>query len=295
MIRKKIAKIIDPPQENDSLSWWFDVIIASLIIINFFVFIFETVESIRVISRPFTRIFEQISLVIFTIEYLARIYTAPVSSEFKHKKNPTWSFASSFYGIIDLIAILPGLVLQLFSIYIPANVVRILRLAKVFRLFKLSRYFAALKIMSRVLVKKKEQMVVSITLLVIMLLFSSILMYFVERSANSEYFTSIPATMWWAVATLTTVGYGDITPITAVGKVLGGFIAVLGVGLFALPAGILAGGFSNELESLEIENNNPTEILDKKLESEKLEDDPNFTHSANCPHCNGKIKITVSK
>ncbi|MGY6561504.1 MAG: ion transporter [Luteibaculaceae bacterium] len=300
-MRDYIAQVLDPPQKKSTLSWWVDIFIATLIVLNFLIFILETVESFRLKYGKITDYFELFSLGVFTIEYVLRIYSAPSSREFKKEKNPRTKFALSFFGIIDFIAVFPGILLQIFGVYFPGNAVRILRLAKVFRLFKLSRYFAALRVMGKVLAKKKEQMIISITLLIILLLFSSIIMYFVERKANPEFFSSIPATMWWAVATLTTVGYGDVTPITTVGKVLGGLIAVLGVGLFALPAGILASGFSTELEELEVSEldpENPFESFEQQKEAyqkQNKEKSTTNTFAAQCPHCEKEIKITISK
>jgi len=289
MTQQKIAKILDLPTKRYNASWWFDLIIASLIILNFSLFILETVESFRAKYKSILDIIEVCSLSIFTLEYIMRIYAAPKSIEFKNKKNPRIHFIKSFYGIIDLVAILPGLLLRFFGIYFPSNAIRILRLLKVFRLFKLSRYFAAIKIMGKVLQKKKEQMIIAITMLMLLLMLSSIVMYYVENSKNAENFSSIPATMWWAVATLTTVGYGDISPITPLGKFLGGVIAIMGVGLFALPAGILASGFSSEIEDINIDelgNEN------KKVSNENL---PKPIENLKCPHCENEIRFILNK
>jgi voltage-gated potassium channel len=123
------------------------------------------------------------------------------------------------------------------------------RLFRIFRLFKVLRYVAALAVMAEVIKERKEQLIITLIFILFMLLVSSTLMYYVENGQQPDAFGSIPETMWWGVATLTTVGYGDVYPVTVLGKVLGGMIAILGIGLFALPTGILASGFSERLDA----------------------------------------------
>ncbi len=123
------------------------------------------------------------------------------------------------------------------------------------RILKIGRYSKAMITIGRVLNSKKEELAITGFVLGILLILASSLMYYVENTAQPDVFTSIPAAMWWGIATLTTVGYGDIYPVTILGKVLGALIAVLGIGLFALPAGILAGGFGEELKSLKNKDN----------------------------------------
>ena len=130
---------------------------------------------------------------------------------------------------------------------VDLRLLRVLRIFKIFRLFKIARYITALSLINRVMKDKREELVVSLIFTVFLLLIASTLMYHVENGAQPERFSSIPETMWWGIATLTTVGYGDMYPITALGKILGGVISIIGIGLFALPTGILASGFSEEL------------------------------------------------
>jgi len=138
---------------------------------------------------------------------------------------------------------------------------------RIFRLFKLGRYSSAMKTMARVLRNKKEELGITIFIVLLLLIIASSLMYFVENPVQPEVFSSIPAAMWWGVETLTTVGYGDVIPQTALGKALGMVIAILGIGMFALPAGILGSGFFEEVQS-------------KRRESEV------------CPHCGKEIRKT---
>jgi voltage-gated potassium channel len=124
---------------------------------------------------------------------------------------------------------------------------RYLRAFRLFLLFKLGRYASRMRLIRNVLVAKKEELVISTSIAVVALIFCSAAMYYVEKDHQPEAFSSLPASMWWAVETLTTVGYGDVVPVTAAGKVLGAMIALIGIALFALPAGILGGGFTDEL------------------------------------------------
>lgn len=130
-----------------------------------------------------------------------------------------------------------------------------LRIFRIFRLFKIARYLNALTLIRKVFAKKKEELVISPFATIFLLLITSTIMYYIENEVQPENFSSIPETMWWGIATLTTVGYGDVYPFTPLGKFLGGIIAIIGVGLFALPAGILASGFSDELSKGKSENN----------------------------------------
>jgi voltage-gated potassium channel len=149
------------------------------------------------------------------------------------------------FALIDLLAILP--------FYIPASALdfrsfRAVRLFRVLRIARLGRYSEAMRLTGRVVTSKRAELLSSAFIMAILMLFASSLMYFAERDAQPENFSSIPAAMWWAVATLSTVGYGDIYPLTAAGKLLASVIALLGIGMFALPTGILGAGFVEEIQ-----------------------------------------------
>ncbi|MCI0486018.1 MAG: ion transporter, partial [Blastocatellia bacterium] len=162
-------------------------------------------------------------------------------------------FALTPLALIDLVAILPFYLPMIFAL--DLRFVRILRLFRVLRLFKMARYSESLKTLGNVLKLKKEELVVSLLVLSILLVFASSLIYYAENESQPEVFSSIPAAMWWGIATLTTVGYGDIYPVTPAGKILGAIIAVLGIGMFALPAGVLASGFAEEIQKRRREKN----------------------------------------
>ena len=203
-----------------------------------------TLETEKAVYEAYTVVFEITEIiltVIFTFEYTARILT--------YNKNyygkSFLQFIFSFDLLIDLLALLP---FYLTLLPIDLRYLRIFRLFRLARIFKLTRYNKAIQTVKLVLSTKKEILTISFILIGIVLYMVSAMMYYVENTAQPEVFSSIPKTMWWGVATLTTVGYGDIYPITALGRFLGGVIAILGIGIFAIPTGIIASGFTEYVE-----------------------------------------------
>ncbi len=245
--RKRIFETLEKGQGDDNLSKQFDIFIMFLIILNVLFVILETVEPIYRKYEAIFRYLEIISVAIFTIEYAGRIWTCTYFEKYKHPFRGRLKFIFSTVAIIDILAILPFYLPLFFSM--DGRFIRILRLFRLFRLFKMGRYSSAVNLIIRVVRKQKEELMITLIIVLVMLIFASGLMYYVEHQAQPEAFSSIPETMWWGVATLTTVGYGDVYPVTAIGRVVGAFIAILGIGVFALPAGIIASGFESELKN----------------------------------------------
>jgi voltage-gated potassium channel len=212
--------------------------------LNVIAVVLESIEPLRRQFQAQFDHFEIFSVIVFTIEYILRVWSANLTPEYKKPITGNLKFALTPLAIIDLLAFLP---FYLPFVGIDLRLMRMLRIFRIFRLFKIARYVEALSFINRVLKKKKEELVISLIFTVFLLLKASTFMYYVENEAQPEYFSSIPETMWWGIATLTTVGYGDIYPVTPFGQFLGGVIAVIGIGLFALPTGILASGFSDEI------------------------------------------------
>jgi voltage-gated potassium channel len=204
----------------------------------------ESVARIKQQYEPALKWFEIFSVVVFSIEYFLRILCANVNPKYRQLVTGNLRFATTPLAIIDLLAILP---FYLPFVGIDLRFIRALRIFRLFRIFKIARYLRALDLIKDVVKSKREELIISLVFTLFLLLISSTVMYYVEHDAQPEHFSSIPQTMWWGIATLTTVGYGDLFPITAIGKILGGIIAIIGIGLFALPTGILASGFSDEL------------------------------------------------
>jgi voltage-gated potassium channel len=209
-----------------------------LIVVNIFAVIIESVDSIYNKHVFWFNLIEYSSLFLFSCEYLLRIYFA--GKETKEKIKHRLHYIFSLSGAIDFVAIVPG-ILTLGTV--DLRFLRILRLFRLFRILKLGRYSKSFQRFSRVLTEKTPDLTNAIFIVCILLIFASTAIYLFEKEAQPENFSSIPASMWWAIATLTTVGYGDIYPITVGGKLFGSVIALLGVGLVALPASILASGF----------------------------------------------------
>lgn len=225
--------------KQDRITGYF---IVTLIVLNVVAVILETVDFIYTRNVYLFRTFEFLSVFIFTSEYTLRVWSCTVNPEYSEPVKGRIRYILSFGSLIDLLAILP--------FYLPLSTsldlrfIRILRLIRFFRFLKLGRYTHASRFIIRVFKEKREELVMSFALTMFLIIIASSIMYFVEHDAQPDKFSSIPETMWWSVATLTTVGYGDIFPITTLGKTLTAVISIMGIGLFALPAGILASGFS---------------------------------------------------
>jgi voltage-gated potassium channel len=194
--------------------------------------------------------FEMASVAVFSVEYVLRLWSCTVEEKYARPILGRLRYAVTPLALIDLAAIAPFYPMAFLGIRTADTAsIRALRLFRLMRLFKTTRYSQSLQIMGRVLRAKKEQILVTLFVVVILLVMLSSVMYFVEQSAQPDKFSSIPAAMWWGVSTLTTVGYGDVYPVTSLGKVIGALISLLGIGLFAMPAGILASGFSEEVRT----------------------------------------------
>jgi len=217
--------------------------IITLIVLNAIAFAAETVDHLADRYGVYFDAFNVFSVVVFTIEYVLRLWSAvdiPMLS-----RMPRWRarlrFALRPIMLIDLFAVLPFYL----QFLIPMDL-RILRVLRLFRLLKLVRYSPALQSLGRVIAEEYRALLGALLVMLVLLLFCSTVIYFLEREAQPELFGSIPAAAWWAIATLTTVGYGDAVPLTPWGKVVGGIVMLLGVGMFALPIAIIAAGFSQE-------------------------------------------------
>lgn len=184
--------------------------------------------------------FEVFSVIVFTIEYILRICSCNIDNKYQHPIVGRVVFALKPLVIVDLLAILPFYLPMI--IPLDLRIVRSLRLFRLFRIFKIGRYSRSLSILRYVIDDKKEELFLVLFVVFIMLIIFSSLMFYLEKDAQPDTFSSIPNAMWWGIITLTTVGYGDIYPVTTLGKIIGAIIAFLGIGMFALPAGILGSG-----------------------------------------------------
>jgi voltage-gated potassium channel len=245
-LRSRLFEILETAKPGDRLSKTFDISIIILIVLNIIAVVVGTIENIALTYSPVLVWFEVFSIVIFSIEYLLRLWVCTKSKKFRKPIIGRISFILTPLAIIDLVVILP-FYLPMF-ITLDLRFLRIMRMIRLFRLFKLGRYSTASRLLIAVVNEKKEELLIAVFTVLLLVLGASSLMYVVEHEAQPEAFSSIPAAMWWGIITLTTVGYGDMYPVTILGKLLGAVIALLGVGLVALPAGILASGFESILQ-----------------------------------------------
>jgi voltage-gated potassium channel len=239
-------ELLEDPSDADALERGINWFLIGLICLNILAVVLETVGSVyRPHAGAFDR-FEIFSVAVFTVEYALRIWSCTEDPRYRRPFVGRLRFAVRPLVLIDLLAILP--------FYLPlvmllnTRVLRAVRLIRLFRLFKASRYSRSLNTLRHVLRAKRDELLVTLLLVLVVLLLVSSLMYAVENEAQPEKFSSIPEAMWWGMMTLTTVGYGDIYPVTPLGKFCGMAIALLGVGVFALPAGILGSGFVDEIQ-----------------------------------------------
>ncbi len=245
-LRKRTARVLERDFLKDRLGRIVNVFLIVLILLNVIAIIFESVSSVYIRYERGFWYFEVFSVITFTIEYFARVWSSidlkessdrsPVIGRIKYMLTPL--------ALVDLIAILPFYL----TFYVTLDL-RFLRCLRLLRLFKLARYSPALGALLDVIQKEAAALLAALVVLLILLVMSAVGIYMVESQIQPEAFGSIPGAMWWAIATLTTVGYGDVVPITNVGKVLGGIIGLLGIGMIALPAAIMASGFAENIRS----------------------------------------------
>ena len=241
--RQRAYRLLETPSPDRTSSRVVTIFLTVLILANVVMAIFQSVERFADRYAFEFAAFEGFSLVVFALEYFARIWSAGVNPKYSGFGGAV-RFAFRPMMLIDAAATFP-------SILFPAVDFRALRLLRVFRLLrglKLVRYSKGLQIILTVFRERRVQLFLCLGFVAALVVLSASVMYYAESAVQPDKFSSIPAAMWWSVCTLTTVGYGDVVPVTDVGRFLSGLMSLLGVGLFALPAGILAAGFGDHLD-----------------------------------------------
>ena len=250
-IKKRVFEIISKAEDGDRVSAVFDWCIMGLIALSVLTIILESFASIYNQWHPVFHVLEVIAVIVFTAEYILRIWTADLL--YPESKHPRLRYCFSFMAVIDLLAIV--------HLYLPVffvadlrflRMMRLFRLFRLLRVFKLGRYFEAFQVIVRVIRESGPQLVMSVVICFFVILFSAIVMYTVEHPVQPEQFPNVITSLWWAMCTLTTVGYGDVYPITAVGRLFASFISLVGIGIIAIPTGIIAAGFSHAIGHQEI-------------------------------------------
>ena len=242
-LRKRVHDVLEVSENDDLFSRIIGVGLIGLITLNVIAIIIESIDAIAVAYQPHFRMFELVSVAIFTAEYVLRVWICVDSADSKYRNNlmGRLRYMASPLALVDLIVILP-----FYLSFIIGIDLRVLRILRLLRILKLTRYSGAWALFAAVLYGQRRTLYMSGFLMLIMLVLSASLMYLIEHDAQPKAFADIPSAMWWSLVTLTTVGYGDVTPVTILGKVLGGFVTILGLGMYALPAAILASGFMQE-------------------------------------------------
>ena len=239
-LKKRVFEIVQIGNRSDLPSASFDFFIVAVIAVNLFVTLFSTYEQ----SIPYSKVLDGIELVtilIFIVEYLLRIWTSEYLYPGNNGAEAALRFIVSFYGIIDLLTILPYFLPFIF----PTGAVafRMFRVIRIFRLFRINSQYDAFNVIIDVLKEKKSQLISSICMILIFMVAASLCMYGLEHDAQPDNFTNAFSGIWWSVSTLLTVGYGDIYPITTAGRMMAIVISFLGVGMVAIPTGIISAGF----------------------------------------------------
>ncbi len=253
--KKKVHGLLHPEIVGDK--HWDKVInifIITVIILNVIAVIMETVQSIHIRYDDFFHYFDMVSVIIFTVEYVMRVWSSNHEEKYKHAVWGRLKYMVSAGALIDLIAILPFYLHLFFPVDFDLREIRMLRLLRVLRLFRLTAYTKPAQMISNVFRKRYKELIVAFVLAIFLIIIASCIMYFAEHgnpAPGLEYslFTSIPKTIWWSVVTLTTTGYGDMYPVTNLGKGLASVIMLMGIAFFALPAGIITAGFIDEFRA----------------------------------------------
>ncbi len=241
--RKRVFEILDVGRANDKTSRISDIVLISLVSLNVLAVILESLPALAKAYGTFFLVFEIFSVAVFTVEYLFRLWSA--AEEPGQGRYPVMArirFMLTPMAVIDLIAILPFYLG--FFVDIDLRFMRVLRLLRV---FKLTRYSASMTLLLQVLKEEARSIGAAFFVLFMLIIMAASLTFLVEHEAQPDAFGSIPEAMWWAIITMTTVGYGDVTPVTALGKIFGAVISIISVGMVALPAGLLASGFTEAL------------------------------------------------
>jgi voltage-gated potassium channel len=278
--REKIFLIIDNESKSTLKSQIFDSVIMFLIVLSILSIIVESFHTTSIKYHHELYLLELSTIVVFTVEYLLRIFTADLKykSENLSYGQSVFRFITSSNGIVDLIAVLPFYVP--FFVALDLRFIRIVKITRLLRVLKLGSLSSSIGTVSSILIEKKSELTLTLFVTFILLLVSSTIMFNLENEYQPEQFPNIIATFWWAIATLTTVGYGDVYPVTGWGRLVSGVIAVLGIGLVALPTGIISSAFIEQFSEKESETSIQSHSDCQALFGQAY---------AYCPYCGEKL------
>ena len=246
--RKRLFEIIEIGSNYDAVCWGYDFFNTFTIILNLAVSILYTFDNMELKYGPLLLTLERLTVAFFAIDFALRVYTARYMYPDVSQPRAISKYLLSFSGIVDILSFVP----YYMPFFFPSGAVafRMLRIVRIFRLFRINAYYDSLNVITEVIIGKKQQLLSSVFIILILMLSSSLCMYSLENRAQPEVFTNAFSGIWWAASTLLTVGYGDIYPVTTMGKIFGIFIAFLGVGMVAIPTGIISAGFVEQYSRL---------------------------------------------
>jgi len=291
-LQKKLYILLEEPSTNRA-SYWFNIFLYMLILMSIFTLMMQSVERYNKEYGEFLELFNNAIMSFFVVEYFARIYASGAVAPYKGLKGKL-RYIFSPYAIIDFLAIAPYI---LMGFDLNNGFLRGLRLLRIFRLFRMKKYAHFIHTLGDIIKTKREEFSVILVYTLILLVMLAFIIYGIEHDAQPEVFSNIPQTLWWAVATLTTVGYGDMYPITAEGKFITAVISLLGIGFVAIPGGILASEFTERLQEAkekECKINNCPKCCSEKIEIQEkprviLEDkELAFQRLHHCKSCDFK-------
>ncbi len=275
--KKKVHSLMHPEIVGEN-NWdkVLNIFIIVLIILNVTAVMLETVTHIHDKYESFFYYFDLVSVIIFTVEYILRVWSSNHEKKYSHSIKGRLRYMLSPGALIDLLAILPFYLQAIVGF--DLRVLRILRLMRFFRLFRLTAYMKSAQMITNIFKKRANELALSLVLVMFLIIISSCIIYFAEHtypSVEESKFSSIPATFWWAVVTLTTTGYGDMYPLTTLGRAMSGVIMLMGVAFFALPAGIIMAGFLEEFRKNRVQKTHRCPNCGELIE---LDDDKHNNH-----------------
>ena len=247
-LRRRISEIIEVGTAEDLVSRGYDILSTILVIVNLAVTVLYTFDEMEARYGSTLLLVESVTVAFFALDYILRVWTARFLYPTIPEPRAVRKYILSFTGVIDLLSFLP----YYLPVFFPAGaaVFRMLRVVRVFRLFQINAYYDSLNVITEVIASKRQQLMSSVFIIGVLMIGSSLCMYSLEHEAQPEVFSNAFSGIWWSVSTLLTVGYGDIYPITTLGKVFSILITFLGVGMVAIPTGIISAGFVDQYSRL---------------------------------------------
>ena len=269
-LQSNVLRILEPAKLGDRTSKIWDLSLFSLVVLNLVAVALESVPTLQNNYGSWFYNFEIFSVIIFTVEYVSRVWSAPAKRDHENGETSLKSrlrYIFSFYGIIDLVAILPFYIQAFF----PGLDLRVLRALRLLRILKLNHYNSALDDLFGAILEEKKSFLTTLYIFSVAFVLSSSLIYYAEHKVQPEAFRSIPDAMYWSIITLTTVGYGDVSPITVFGKSIAAITAIFGVVVVALLTGIVANSFNAQMDRRKVifEDQVRNALLDGVLDSDE--------------------------